>query len=146
MTTVYLLVFLVRRGSNNGLVLPPVWCSFCVLSTYIINTFFGFRVRIPGTVKRPDRLWGPPNLHFSGYLGCFTKVKLAGREAGHCLPPSAEVKNEWNYTFGFTVFLYGVERECFIVLPIPLPLDFRNIFFLLSGTAPRIRSVRYLGI
>jgi hypothetical protein len=56
---------------------------------------------IPGIAKffslpqRPDRLWSPPNLISSGYRELFPTVfKRPGREAGHSLPSSAEVKND----------------------------------------------------
>ena len=83
------------------------------------------------STKRPERLWSPSSLQFSDYQASFPGVKRPELEVDHCPPPSAEVKNEWSYTSACTVFLYGVEGEYLIILPLPLPLslDFRiNIF------------------
>jgi hypothetical protein len=44
--------------------------------------------RIFSSPRRPDRLWGPPNLLSNGYRG---------READHSSPASAEVKKMWIY-------------------------------------------------
>jgi hypothetical protein len=55
----------------------------------------GVGVRVPvvsrifSSPNRPDRLWGPTNLLFSGYRG-------PGRETDHSA--SAEVKKMWIYT------------------------------------------------
>jgi hypothetical protein len=46
------------------------------------------------SLSRPERLWGPPSLLSTGYLG----LKRPGREADHSPPSSAEVKNAWGYT------------------------------------------------
>ena len=133
--------FLLNRGSNNGLLQPPVCCFFCVLSTFIINIFFWIQGSNPrensrhfSSVKRPERFWGPPSLQFSEYRGSFPGVKLLELEVDHCPPPSAEVKNNWCCTSACTIFLYGVEGEYVIILPLPLFLDFRINTFLLSGS------------
>jgi hypothetical protein len=51
--------------------------------------------RILSSPRRPDRLWGPPNLLSNGQGGSFPVVKVAGREADHSPPASAKVKNMW---------------------------------------------------
>jgi hypothetical protein len=48
---------------------------------------------------RPYRLWVPPGILSSGYLGALSAgVKWPGREADHSPPASAEVKNTWRFT------------------------------------------------
>jgi hypothetical protein len=66
---------------------------------------WGIGVRVPvgsgifSPPRRPDRLWGPPNLLFNGYRGALSPgVKRPGREADHSPPASAEVKKMWIYT------------------------------------------------
>jgi len=41
---------------------------------------------------------GPSHPTIQGIPGFYPGVKQPGREAEHSLPPSAEVRNEWNYT------------------------------------------------
>jgi hypothetical protein len=50
----------------------------------------GVGVRVPGVLtsfsspRRPDRLWGPPNLLYNGYRGAVSPgVKRPGREADY---------------------------------------------------------------
>ena len=52
----------------------------------------------------PGRLWGPPNLHFSGYQRSFSRVKRPYRDVDHSHPSSAEIKNEGSYT---SILLYA---------------------------------------
>jgi hypothetical protein len=60
----------------------------------------GVGVRVPvgsrifSSPRRPDWLWGSPNLLSNGYPG----VKRQGRVAAHSPPASAEVKKMWIYT------------------------------------------------
>jgi hypothetical protein len=61
----------------------------------------GVGVRVPvvsrifSSPRRPDRIWGPPNLVSNGYRGMSPGVKRPGREADHSPPTSAEVKKIW---------------------------------------------------
>jgi hypothetical protein len=49
--------------------------------------------RIFSFPRRPDRLWGPPNLLSNGYQGSISPgVERSGLEADHSPPASAEVK------------------------------------------------------
>jgi hypothetical protein len=54
--------------------------------------------RIFSSPRRPDRFWGPFNLLSNGYWELFPRGKMAGREANHSPPASAEVKKMWIYT------------------------------------------------
>ena len=73
---------------------------------YLLLYSFALQISQPLTVqfspstspKCPDRLWGPPSLLFNGYRDSLPGVVQPGREADHSRSPSAEVKNEWNYT------------------------------------------------
>jgi hypothetical protein len=54
--------------------------------------------------KRPDRLWTPLSLPFSGYSGNLSaRVKWPRRESDLLPPSSAEIKNEWSRTFKTSV-------------------------------------------
>jgi hypothetical protein len=53
--------------------------TFCVLTLLSV------------VARRPDRLWGPPNLISNGYRGP-SGVKRPGRGADHSPPASAEAK------------------------------------------------------
>jgi hypothetical protein len=54
--------------------------------------------RIVCSPRRPDRLWGPPNLLSNVYLGLLPRVlKRMGHEADHSFPASAEFKKTWIY-------------------------------------------------
>jgi len=48
--------------------------------------------------KRPDRLWGPPSLLYSGYQDISLRASTWGYKGDHSIPYSSEVKNEWMYT------------------------------------------------
>jgi hypothetical protein len=63
--------------------------------------------------KRPDRLWGPPSLLLNWCRSYFSEVKQPERKVNHSTPSSAEVKNEWNYTFTSLTHLYGMDRDNF---------------------------------
>jgi hypothetical protein len=55
--------------------------------------------RIFSSPRRPDRLWGSPNLLLNGYWRAVSPgVKRPGREADHSPPTSAEAKKMWIYT------------------------------------------------
>lgn len=38
-------------------------------------------------------------------------VKRQGHEVNHLLPPSADTKNEWNYTFTPPIYMYDVDTD-----------------------------------
>jgi len=48
--------------------------------------------------NRPDRLWGPPSLLFSGYRVHSQVIKWKRREADHSPLSNAEVKDGRRYT------------------------------------------------
>jgi len=48
--------------------------------------------------KYPDQVWGPLSLLFNAYRGSRPGLKRPGREVDQPFSPTAEVKNEWNYT------------------------------------------------
>jgi len=62
---------------------------------------------------------GPSQPTIQGIPGFFPGVKQPGREAEHSLPPSAEVRNEWNYTATTTTRLHGVAGNNFLSLSDP---------------------------
>jgi hypothetical protein len=74
------------------------------LRNRIILNYVLKKVRVPVGSRiftspfRPDRLSGPPNLLYNGYQELFPGGKVAGREADHSPPTSAEVKKMWIYT------------------------------------------------
>jgi hypothetical protein len=47
--------------------------------------------------KFPERLWDLSSILFSGFLGFFAGVKVAGAWNGPLNPPNAEVGNDWSY-------------------------------------------------
>jgi hypothetical protein len=55
----------------------------------------------------------PRHGSFGLYRGSFLGVKRPGRKAGHSRLSSAEVNNEWSYTFTPLVFLHGVGTDYF---------------------------------
>jgi len=63
--------------------------------------------------RRPGWLWGLYSLLFRGYQGSFQGINQSGREVKHSPASSAEVKNEWSYTFTPPVCSYGMDRENF---------------------------------
>jgi hypothetical protein len=60
--------------------------------------------------KFPDRFCVPPSL-MKWIRGLFPRgLKRSGREVNHSHPSSAEVKNEWSYTYTPPICLHGVDR------------------------------------
>jgi hypothetical protein len=64
---------------------------------------FPLGLRMVSFPSRPDGLWDPPSVIYSGYQ----RVMRQGREADHSPPTSAEVKQMWVYT-ATPIFLHGV--------------------------------------
>ena len=58
-------------------------------------------------IKKPSYLLGT--------RGCLPGGKRPTREAAHCSPFSAEVKNEWSCTYT-PIFLHGLYREDFTLI------------------------------
>ena len=77
---------LASRVRASGNILPPAEsASGNILPSADIRTV---RCSIPGrsniflaSPKRPDRLWGPPSLQFSGYRGSYPGQQQQGHEA-----------------------------------------------------------------
>jgi len=61
--------------------------------------------------KHSHRLWGQLSLLFTGYLSSFWGAKKLRREVNHTPVSSAEVKNDWSYTFFLLIYVRGVERD-----------------------------------
>ena len=61
--------------------------------------------------NNPDCLFGTPSLVFSGYPGSSIGVKWLGHDVNHSSPSSADVKNEWSYTFAPPLYLHGMDRD-----------------------------------
>jgi hypothetical protein len=66
----------------------------------------GVGVRIPvgarifSSLRRSDRLWGPPSFLSNGYWGALSpRLKRQGHEADYTPQTNAEVKKMWIYTF-----------------------------------------------
>jgi hypothetical protein len=54
-------------GDSSG----PFQCSSVVITTKVIGS-------IPSKGKRPDQLWGQPNLQYAGHQGLFRMGNAAG--------------------------------------------------------------------
>jgi hypothetical protein len=63
--------------------------------------------------KRPERLWGTLSLLLKWCRSYFPEVKQPERKVDHSPPSSAEVKNEWSYTFTSLIYIYGIDRDNF---------------------------------
>ena len=87
-----------------------LWPRYCLNDA-------GFEFRRPGggrffsSPKRPDRLWGPPSLIFSGYRGISSGVKRPECDVDHSPPSSAEVKNEWRCNCSVLICFDGIHRD-----------------------------------
>jgi hypothetical protein len=68
--------------------------------------------KFPLLQNRPDWLWGPPSLQFSGWQGSLLKVKWPGHEADHSPPSNVKVKNEW-ILYAPPLCLHCVDRDNF---------------------------------
>jgi hypothetical protein len=71
------------------------------------------RAELLSSPNHLDRLLGPPNLTFNGYLGSFPVVQRTVREVDNPHPSNAEIKNEWSLTSASPLCLYGVDRGNF---------------------------------
>jgi hypothetical protein len=93
-------------------------CSVGV-TTRVRAGCFGFRLRKEEefffSPKWPDRPWGTPSLLFSGYWGCLEGTKRPRREVNHSPSFSAEVENEWSYTFTSPTRFHGEDWDSFIL-------------------------------
>jgi hypothetical protein len=63
--------------------------------------------------KRPEELWGPSNPLFSGYRGCFPRIKRPEIEINRPPPSCGTVKNEWSYTSAPPTCFRDVDRDEF---------------------------------
>jgi hypothetical protein len=61
--------------------------SYKAIAFYYVG--YSTRSRLFSSPQRPDQLWGPPSLLYSGYPA----VRRPERETDHLSPSSAEVKN-----------------------------------------------------
>ena len=61
--------------------------------------------------KRPYLLRYTPSLLFNGYRVSIPRVSRLGREVDRSPPPSADVKNEWRYTFTTLIRLSAIEGK-----------------------------------
>jgi len=81
----------------------------------IVTTFRAGRcgVRIPSRTRNFlfSKSCGPPSFLFNGHRGYFSGVKRSGREVDYSPPPTANVKNYWNYTSASPLCLHGVDGE-----------------------------------
>ena len=59
---------------------------------------------------RPDRPWGPPSLLSNGYRSFFQGIKRPRHGVDHSPPSSAEVEDDWSYTFTTPLCLHGILR------------------------------------
>jgi len=50
---------------------------------------------------------------FSGSPDSSIGAKWLGHDVNHSTPSSAEVKNEWSYTFAPPIYLHGMDRDNF---------------------------------
>lgn len=60
--------------------------------------------------KRPDHLWGPPSIVFSGYRGSVLGERQTWYEAKQLPASTARVRNEWSYTSTPPIFPHGIDR------------------------------------
>ena len=62
--------------------------------------------------KHPNPLWGPLSLIFTGYVGSYTWVKLAGCQVGNSPASGAEVRNVWSCTSTpFILCVHDVNKD-----------------------------------
>jgi hypothetical protein len=82
-----------------------------------ILLFYSQQVQV-NVLKRPDLLWGPPSIVFSGYLGSFLRERQTWYEAKHLPTSTAGVRNEWSYTSTPLIFPHDIDRDftCTVLL------------------------------
>jgi hypothetical protein len=108
----------------------------------------GVGVRVPvgsrifSSPRRPDRLWGPPNLLSNGYRGALSPgVKRPGRYADHSPPANAEVKKMLIYTFSppslQPVAIPTALSRVLLLLYTPLKSSLENITIPVSTYGPK---------